>query len=414
MNWSNIATVYLKELKDSLRDRRTLLSTIIIPTFVMPLLFFAFGSVMLKMDRQARAETPTVMILGGEDSPKTVALLREDPRIRIVPTTPDWKHLISDKKVRAAVRIPVGFDAGLAQGGAPAVTVYNYSGESRSRLGVEQVERILRELRESTVEARLGERGVPVAVTRPFEIKRDNVASAQKVGGNMIGGVIPYIIIMLCFTGAMYPAMDLTAGEKERGTMETLLCSPVARGDIVLGKFLMVLTASIATMVLSLVSMSATVVLGGSYFAAKVNAARVVSASATAAAKTSSDFLVIDPLGVVGVFTVILPVAVLFAAVLFTVALFAKSYKEAQSYVAPMIFVVLLPAMIGMAPGIELNGKLALVPVLNLSLLCKEMLSGVWHWNYIGLIFGSTCVYAWAALALAVRMFNREGVIFRM
>jgi len=100
--------------------------------------------------------------------------------------------------------------------------------------------------------------------------------------------------------------------------------------------------------------------------------------------------------------------------VIFTVALFAKSYKEAQSYVAPLIFVVLMPAMVGILPGIELNAKLAMVPILNLSLVCKEMLSGVWNWGYIGIIFGSTCVYAGVALGLAVQMFKREGVIFRM
>lgn len=410
MNWNNIFTVYRKELKDSLRDRRTLLSTIIIPTLVMPLLFFAFGTVMYKMDQQARAETPTVMVLGGEDSPGVLSLLTKDAKIRVVPATGDWEQKISDKKIRAAVKIPAGFEAGLKQGAAPAVTVYNYSGESKSRLGVEQLERIFRELRESTVEARLGERGVPVALTKPFEIKRTNVAPPEKVGGNLVGGFIPYLIIILCFTGAMYPAMDLTAGEKERGTMETLLCSPVARGDIVLGKFLMVLTASIATMVLSLVSMSVTLVGGGSYLASKVNAAK---GAAVAATQASGLIPTIDPVGVFGVFTMVLPVAVMFSAVIFTVALFAKSYKEAQSYVAPMIFVVLLPAMIGMAPGIDLNVRLALVPILNISLVCKEMLSGVWHWNYIAIIFGSSCLYAAAALALAVRMFNREDVIFR-
>ncbi len=409
MNGSHIATVYLKELKDSLRDRRTLLSTIVIPTLVMPLLFFAFGSVMLKMDQQARAETPTVMIIAGEDSPAVLARLRADAKIRIVPTTADWRQRISDKKIRAAVEIPASFEAGLGRGAAPSVTIYNYSGEAKSRLGVEQLERIFRELREATVEARLGERGVPLALTKPFETKRENVAPAEKVGGNLIGGFIPYIIIILCFTGAMYPAMDLTAGEKERGTMETLLCSPVARVNIVLGKFLMVLTASIATMVLSLVSMSVTFVAGGSYFAAKAAAAK----GAAAGAATGAMISMIDPVGVIGVFAMVLPVAVFFSAVIFTVALFAKSYKEAQSYVAPMIFVVLLPAMIGMAPGIELSGRLALVPILNLSLVCKEMLSGVWHWHYIALIFGSSCVYAAAALALAVKMFSRESVIFR-
>ena len=410
MNWTIIRTVYRKELKDSLRDRRTLLSTIIIPTLVMPLLFFAFGSVMLKMDQQARAETPVVMILGGDDSPGTVARVKQDPKIQVVPTAADWRQQISDKKIRAAVQIPAGFEAGLARGAAPAIAVYHYSGEAKSRLGVEQLERIFRELREATVEARLAERGVPVALTKPFEIDRTNVAPPEKVGGNVIGGFIPYIIIMLCFTGAMYPAMDLTAGEKERGTMETLLCSPVARVNIVLGKFLMVLTASLATMVLSLVSMSVTIVVGGSYFATKATMGK----GAMAAGAASSGFVpVIDPLGVVGVFAMVLPVAVLFSAVIFTVALCAKSYKEAQSYVAPMIFVVLLPAMIGLAPGIELSGRLALVPILNLSLVCKEMLSGVWHWHYIALIFGSSSVYAAGALALAVRMFGREGVIFR-
>ncbi len=410
MNWNNIITVYLKELKDSLRDRRTLLSTIIIPTLVMPLLFFTFGAVMMKIDRQARAETPTVMVLGGEDSPAVVARLKQDTRIRVVPEVSDWKQQISDKKVRAAVMIPEGFESGLKSGATATVTIYNYTGESKSRLGVEQVERIFRELSAVTVEARLGARGVPVALTKPFEISRANVAPPEKVGGNIVGGFIPYIIIILCFTGAMYPAMDLTAGEKERGTMETLLCSPVARGDIVVGKFLMVLTASIATMVLSLVSMALTFVLGGSYFAAKMGGAK---AAAGATAQMGGVIPIIDPLGVFGAFAMILPVAVLFSAVIFTVALFAKSYKEAQSYVAPMIFVVLLPAMIGIAPGIELNLTLSLVPILNLSLVCKEMLSGVWHWNYIAIIFGSSCVYAAAALALAVRMFNREDVIFR-
>lgn len=109
----------------------------------------------------------------------------------------------------------------------------------------------------------------------------------------------------------------------------------------------------------------------------------------------------------------VFPVAVLFAAVEFTVALFAKSYKEAQSYVSPLIIVIILPAVIGMLPGVELNAPLALVPILNVSLVSKELVSGVWHWGLIGLIFGSTCAYAAAALALAVRMFNREDVIFR-
>jgi sodium transport system permease protein len=109
----------------------------------------------------------------------------------------------------------------------------------------------------------------------------------------------------------------------------------------------------------------------------------------------------------------VLPVAVLFSAVVFAVCLVAKSAKEAQSYVTPLVFIVIIPCGIGLLPGIDLNYRLAMVPIANVSLVCKEMLSGVWHWGYIAVIFGSTALYAAAALALAVAMFKREGVIFR-
>jgi sodium transport system permease protein len=108
----------------------------------------------------------------------------------------------------------------------------------------------------------------------------------------------------------------------------------------------------------------------------------------------------------------VLPVAVLFAAALMTVAVFAKSYKEAQSYISPLMFIVIIPAVCAMLP-IDLDAKLALVPILNASLLCKELVTDTYHWNYIFIIFGSTCVYAAVALFLAVKMFQREDVLFR-
>ena len=412
MNWQHIITIYLKELRDSLRDRRTLISVIVIPTFVMPTLFFGVGKIATGIVTKAREEIPHVMILGGEDSPGVVAELKAAKKLRIVTLAPDWKLQISEKKVRAAVQIPPGFEAGLKAGAADPVIFYNYEGELKSGFAVGELEKFFRELRDRTVTARLQERSLPATLVKPFDFKRENVAPPEKVGGNLLGGIVPYIIIILCFTGAMYPAMDLTAGEKERGTMETLLCSPVARVNIVLGKFLMVLTGSLAAMALSLTSMGISAMVAGMVFAQSGGGNKL--AAAATQARAAGDFIpTIDPLGLFGVVGMVFPVAVLFSAVIFTVSLFAKSFKEAQSYVGPMVFIVIMPAVIGMLPGIDLNFQLALVPILNLSLVCKEMLSGVWHWNYIALIFGSSCVYAAIALALAVKMFNREDVIFR-
>ena len=410
MNWSNIFTIYGKELTDQLRDRRTLISVIVIPTFVMPLIVFGMGKVMSGVMKRAEAEVPSVAIIGGEDSPGVLAELRKSPKFKIVATPADWKERIGDKKLRLAIGVPDKFEAGLKAGMAPAVKIFHFQNDLNSGIAARAAEDFFKDLRDRTVTARLAERGLPREIMRPFEYARENVAPPEKVGGSVFGGFVPYLVIILCFTGAMYPAMDLTAGEKERGTMETLLCAPTARVDIVLGKFLMVLTGSLSAMGLALLSMGITAMAGGAIMMGGSGA----TASLGAAAKNSAATMgTIDPVGLLGVLAMTLPVAVLFSALQFTVALFAKSYKEAQSYIGPMVIIVLMPAMIGMLPGIDLNAKLALVPLLNLSLVCKEMLSGVWHWNYIAIIFGSSCLYAAAALALAVRMFKRENVIFR-
>ncbi len=406
MNWGSIATIYLKELKDSLRDRRTLISMIVIPTFVMPVLIFGVGKIMTKTFTKARAETPTVAVVGRADSSGVAEQLRASGKFNVVEAGEDWRSRISDKKLRAAVEVPDGFEAGLREGREGRVVIYHYEGELKSGFAAGELDKFFRELRERTVTERLEERSLPATLVRPFEIARENVAPPEKVGGNLFGGLVPYLIIILCFTGAMYPALDLTAGEKERGTMETLLCSPVGRAEIVLGKFLMVLTGSVGAMALSLVSLALTAAAAG----------LLLPGGGMGPDMGGGGGMIptIDPWGLLGVVAMVFPAAVFFSAVIFTVALFAKSYKEAQSYVAPMMIVVIMPAMVGMLPGIDLNLQLALVPILNLSLVCKEMLSGVWNWHYIALILGSTALYAAGALALAVKMFKREGVIFRM
>jgi len=403
MNGRRILTIYGKELRDMLRDRRTIVSMIVIPTLLMPLIVGLVVFVSVNVIRQARAETPVVMVSGGADSPVARAALLAHGRIRAVPATDDWRVRIANKAVRATVEFPAGFDAALARGEPAAVTIFHYEGELRSGFAVGEVQRFFNEYRERVVTARLAGQGLPVTFVKPFSVQVENVAPPEKVGGNVIGGIIPYLFLLLCFTGAMYPAMDLTAGEKERGTMETILCSPVSRLELVLGKFLMVLTASLGTVLCSLVSMVGTVSIGSPLLVAVAGASR----GATAALPT------LDPLGLLGVLVLVLPMAVFFSALLLAISLLAKSFKEAQSYLSPLVIVIILPAVAGILPGVELNAKLALVPILNVSLASKELVSGVWHWPHLALIFGSTCVYASLALGLAVRMFNREDVIFR-
>ena len=401
MNLRNVAIVYRKELREALRDRRTLISSLLVPLILFPLLTAGLGAAISALIGKAKEEIPTVMILGGEDSPAILAELRGSNKIKIVPTQPNWKDQIINKDIRAAIEIPPGFQNDVDQQKTATLLIHNYEGDMKSAIATDNIQKSLEKYRDRIVHDNLSAKNIPDSVLKPFEIKENNVAPAEKVGGAAFGGVIGYMVILLCLTGSMYPAMDLTAGEKERGTMETILSSPIARVDLVFGKFFLVLTAALVTAALSVTSM-------GVSFAVLEHMHAFDRAGSDAAQLQ----LQIHFTTVLSVFIMVLPVAVLFAAALMTVAVFAKSYKEAQSYVTPLMFIVIIPAVCAMLP-IDLTAKLSLVPILNASLLCKELVTGTYHWNFIAIIFLSTCVYAGIALFLAVKMFQREDVLFR-
>lgn len=400
MNLKAIGVVYRKELTEWLRDRRTLISTVLVPLLAFPLLMVGITALATVMIGNAEKEIPKVMILGGEDSPQLLEDLKKTDQLKIVPYADNWKDQISNKEIRAAVEIPKGFQAALADGHSQAIQVYFYEGELKSAFGRDHLKKVVEDYRDAVVKDRLAAKSLPASVLTPFEIKQENVAPPEKVSGAGIGGFIGYAVILLCLTGAMYPAIDLTAGEKERGTIETVLSSPISRLDLVVGKFLLVFSGSLASAILSVISM-------GTSFAILGHTQLMNSSGG------QSLNLNLGPVSVVAVFFMALPLAFLFSAVLMTIALFAKTYKEAQSYLTPLTFLVVIPAVASIMPGVELTPKLALIPVLNTSLVCKEIITGTYHWGSIVMIFFSTCVYAAAALFLAVKMFQREDVLFR-
>ena len=201
MNLRPVGIVYFKEMRDLLRDRRTIMSMIVVPIFVMPVLMVSITSMASKVVGQARQEAARVMLLGGGDSPETVAALRQLKTLRIVPAAADYTNQISDKKVGAAIEIPDGFDAALKSGAtAGAIHIYTYEGELKSTIAAEALEQFFRQRKEAVVNGRLEERHVPQTVLTPFAVARANVASPKKVTGNVVGMILPYMVIVMCLT----------------------------------------------------------------------------------------------------------------------------------------------------------------------------------------------------------------------
>ncbi len=399
MKARNVSVVFRKELTDTLRDRRTLISSLLLPLLLFPLLLAAVLGLTITFVKRAERQTGMVVLLGEEHAPELSRRIRALEGVSVQPASEQYVQWINEKKLQAAVEFPPQLESNLRQNPeeTQGVKVYWYEGELRSRFMVRRIQRVAREYREEIVKARLAAYRLTAADARPFEFEQKNVAEAEKVTGNILGFILPYFIIVLSLTGAMYPAMDLTAGEKERGTMETILASPAGRGEIVLGKFLVVLLTSLATTALAILSFAATV-LAGAGVLASISKELVVQVSARSAA---------------AVFLVVLPLAVAFSAALMAISLIARNYREAQGYLAPLMFVVILPAMGSFLPGIELNAGLAMVPILNVSLLAKEVFAGQYPWKMMGMIFGWTSLYAAAALWFAARQFRREEVLFR-
>lgn len=404
MKLQQIGIVYRKELRDTLRDRRTLISMVVVPILLMPILIFGMVTITIRLVEKARSEGSSVMLLGSEHAPELAVEIENHEGITVIPPAEDFVRRIEDKDLRVAVEFPPGFESRLETGTDSSgleVKIYHYEGELRSTFALRTMKSILRNYRDRVVEKRLKDRHLSTEILQPFQTVASNVASPEKVGGQLTGGLIPYLIIMLCLTGAMYPAIDLTAGEKERGTIETILASPVSRGALATGKFLTVLTASVSTAVLSLLSLGVTLRLAPSFV-------EIGSQKGKQLFQFAMSFS-----GVVAVFAMIIPLAVMFSAALLAIALLAKSYKEAQSYISPLMILVMLPSLVSILPGIELSRLLVWIPVLNVSLVSKDILSGTFQWDRIALIFLSSSVYAAVALWVAARAFQRESVLFR-
>src|SRR5258708_25814356 len=211
--------------------------------------------------------------------------------------------------------------------------VFNDSGDLKSDIAGGKMDRALKAYRDDVVKKRVVAQKLPVEVLTPFEVTQKNIAPPEKSGAALFfGGFIAYIVVFRCFNGGMHPAIDLTAGEKERGTMETILSSPISRAHLVVGKFLLVLTTALSPAALSVISM------GISFALVNVLHGKTIQAG------NEGPAMHIGVGAALSVFIMSVPLAVLFSSILLLIASFAKSYKEAQTYIMPMVFIFIIPS----------------------------------------------------------------------
>jgi sodium transport system permease protein len=429
MRWSNLFIIFRRELRDQLRDRRTLFMIFVLPILLYPILGIGVTRFAMALEQKPRV----VIVVGPEYLPATPALLNSsndgfNPALFDIPADADrlvvrpepasspWgdprvrQEAIREGDAAAVMVIPPDLPEQLKRENENEIIPIHYNSvDEPSKITYLRLKELVDRWRKSIVDRRLERDQKTQSYTEPIQVKALDVATARETGSVLWSRLFPFLLVMMSLTGAFYPAIDLCAGEKERGTMETLLISPASRSEIVLGKFLTVMMASVMTAVLNLVSMGLT----GVQLARQVG-----SLSAEVGRRSASASSMIAPptlQAAVWMILLLIPLAALFSAVCVSLAVLARSMKEGQYYMTPLYLVCMPLVFVTLMPGVELDLFYSLVPITGVALLLRALILG----NYdVALRFFlpvllPTVVYAAVALRWAIDQFQREDVLFR-
>jgi len=332
-------------------------------------------------------------------------------------TAPDEQIAIAEAAVAsgeidAAICFPDDFSEGVERSREPDTSKsaivspphpavrFNSSRESSQLAGL-RVTSLLRRWSDAVVAGNLRARNVPIAATQPFAVDQVDVAPKESRNAQLWAKLLPFIVFLWALTGAFYPAIDLCAGEKERGTLETLLASPARRSEIVGGKLLTVMTFSIFTALLNLASLALT--------------AKVLMGQLAGMAGVGEAFAPPPVSAMLWLVVAVLPMSALFSALSLACAAYARSTKEGQYYFMPLFLAATPLMLMPTAPGVVLNLGNSLVPVMGLVLLLRAVIEGQLAQAalYLAPVIAVTAVCCWLAMRWAVSQFNQESVLFR-
>lgn len=390
MRLSIVHAIYRKEMLDLVRDRRTLISMVAVPVFLIPLLLNVSTRLMSRMQENAEQEAKTMAVAVRVTTPSLREAL-EKAQIQLVEKD-DLKDAVLKKTVAAAVEEIAGTPA--------QVQIYVDSSNPTSNAAAARVRLALDDLKDEKVLESLRRSGIPESVLTPFVVTRTNIAGARKMAGMAWGSILGYLLLLMMFTGGMYPVIDMTAGEKERKTMEALLAAPAARKEVVLGKNLAAMTAIFITAILTLGSLT---------YSLKSSNLNSKSAEVQEMMRT----IPLDAHTLTMIAVTLIPLAMFAASLMFAIALFARSYKEGQSYLMPLLMVVIFPALMGGLSGLQMTPALCLIPIFNASQMIRGILLGDATTANFAITTVANLAYAAIAFVIATRQFENENVLFR-
>jgi sodium transport system permease protein len=388
---NGLTTVFKKEVRENLRDRRALFNSLLLGPLLFPVLFVGLMWFLDSAEQERAEKTLELPVVGAQFAPSLIRFLEQQGAV-IQPDPENPEDMVRSQEVPVVIRILPEFAENWEQGIPAPIEVISDISRQESNVPIRRVKRLLLGYGQQIGALRLQLRGVAPQLASPIMLK-DIDLSTPKSRAILAIIFLPYVLMITAFTGATHLAMDTTAGEKERKSLEPLLINPVPRWQIMTGKMLTTTVFAMASLTLTLVAF------------------RIV--------------LPLMPVGAFGmdltlglatllkILVVISPVAILAAALLTLLASFAKSYREAQSYMGLVILIPMIPSLIFMANPVKAESWMMNVPLFSQNMLIGEIIRDqsvplAWY----SMSIASTLAIGLALAIIAASIYNRPKLIF--
>jgi len=398
LNFRHVWIVLKKELKDAFRDRRALLVNIILP-MLLSVVIVIVVSVSSKSPFEVKPEKTPICVIGKENSNQIVSML-EKSEFRIVDVDNPKKQL-QYGKIKAVLIIPKDFENLLLQEKQTSIQILTNEADMKSSNVGSILSSMINEYSKQIVKQRLVAKNLDLSIIEPIVIKKENIAPPKKQSANLLVLIIPFFLTLYIAISGMNAAIDITAGEKERGTLEPLLTTAATRTSIVAGKYLAVSTLALLGGFSSIIGVIISFVVLPKVFGKELidNLISQYSISLTAT---------------VVMLIVIILTAIIIGAIEVAIAAYARSFKEGQTYLSPITFVLIIPTYFTMykLPQ-DLTDVFFIIPFVNTISMLKELIYDIINIQHLSLFILSSGICSVISIIFASKMFNDEKVLFR-
>lgn len=390
----DLMIIIKKELTELLRDKKTLINSIVLPMLMLPILMFGTIKVMDMIQQNNQEKSIKIGLVNAPEA--FMKLVKSDTLNQVTNYTEsiDFKTLIDDETIQSAIVFPIGFNTRIDSLESTAIQIYR-NGSKENVNG--RVSSLLNTYSTGLKETRMSQLHISPEKLTPFTENYVEIGEQKELIGKSVGGFIPYFFIIMMWSGCMLAGIDLVTGEKERKTIETTLSLPISKFKILFGKTIVASLLGFIPALLTLVGL----ILGLKFIDDIPDTFKLAI----------NEMLNFQSVALI--LLLLIPLSIFLSGMIIMLIVGATTFKEAQSKVSPLIMVLLFPLILAMMPGIDFTWPTVFIPILNIGLGVKEIMAGTIDMVKYSAMLISLIAFAVAAIYFSYKKFSDENSILK-